>query len=69
MAEVAVLDVGMLDLAMGFHVVAPRELLAADRALVTLGPMDVGVMPAVRDDFIATDTAIEGRQSARDLDK
>lgn len=58
MTEEAILDVRMLDLAMGLHVVAPRELLPAHGTLVTLGPMDVGVVPAIRDDLVAAYTAI-----------
>lgn len=65
MAEETILDIRMLDLAMGLHIVATRELLATDGALVALRPMDVGVMPAVRHDLVAADAAVERGQRTR----
>lgn len=46
-AEEAILNVRMLDFAVGLHVVPPGELLPANRTLVALGPVDIGVVPAV----------------------
>lgn len=69
MAEEAILDVRMLDLAMGLHVVPPGELLTTHGTLMTLGSVDIGVVPAIRHDLIATDTTIECRQCARQLHK
>lgn len=65
MTEETIFYVGMLNLTMGFHVISTREFLSADRTLMTLGSVDVGVMPTIRNDFITTDTTIERRQSAR----
>lgn len=59
----------MFDLAMGLHVVAAGELLAAHRALVALRPVDVGMVPTVRDGFVATDAAVQGREGSVQLDE
>lgn len=56
--EVAILDVGVLDFAVRFHIVAARKLLAADRTFVRLRPMDIGVVPAIRHGFMATDATV-----------
>lgn len=68
-AEEPILDVRMLDLAVGLHVVPARELLPAHRALVALRPMDVGVVPAIRHDLVAAHTTVQGGQRARQLDE
>lgn len=59
----------MLDLTVSLHIVAPCKLLAAHRTLVTLGPVNVGVMPPIWHRFVTTYAAIQGRKGARQLDK
>lgn len=59
----------MFDLAVGLHVVAAGKLLAADGALVALGPVDVGVVPAVRHRLVAADAAVQRREGAGQLDE
>lgn len=69
LAEIAILDVRMFDLAMGLHVVASRELLAAHRTLVALRPMDVGMVPAIRNGLVAADATVQRRKRAGQLHK
>lgn len=59
----------MFDLAVGLHVVAAGKLLATDGALVALGPVDVGVVPAVRHRLVAADAAVQRREGAGQLDE
>lgn len=59
----------MFDLAVRFHVVAAGELLATHGALVALRPVNVGMVPAVRDGFMATDAAVQSGERAGQLDK
>lgn len=59
----------MFDLAVGFHVIATGKLLTAHGALVALRPVDVGVVPAVRDGFVTTDAAVQRREGAGQLDE
>lgn len=69
LTEEPVLNVRVLDLAVGLHVVASRELLAAHRTLVALRPMDVGVMPAIRDGLVTADATVQRRKRAGQLDE
>jgi hypothetical protein len=64
---VAITYVAMFDLTVRLHVVATRKLLATNRTLVALGPMDVGVVPAVRHRLVAADAPIQGRKCAAQL--
>lgn len=67
LAEKSILDVRVLDLAVRLHVVASRELLAAHRALVALRSMDVRMVPAIRDRFVAADAPVQRRKRAGQL--
>jgi len=57
-AKESILDVRMLDLTVGLHIIPTRELLPANGALMTLGSMDIGMMPSIRYDLVAAHTSI-----------
>lgn len=67
MTEKSVFYVGMLDFTVSFHVVSSRKLLATNGTLMALGPMNVGMMPAIRNGFVATDTTVQCGKSACQL--
>lgn len=66
-AEEAVFDVGVLDFAVRLHVVASREFLPANRTLVALGTVDVGVVPAIGHRFVAADATVQRGKGAGQL--
>lgn len=66
-AEEAIFNVGVLDLAVCLHVVAPREFLAAHGALVALRPMYIGVVPAIGHRFVAADATVQRGKGAVQL--
>lgn len=59
----------MFDLAMGLHVVAAGKLLATYGALVALWPVNVGMVPTVRNGFMATDATVQGGERSGQLDE
>lgn len=67
MTEETIFNVGVFYFTVGFHIVSTRKLLPADRTLMTLRPMNVGVMPTIRHDLVAADAAIQGGQRAGQL--
>ena len=59
----------MLYLTVGLHIIAPGKLLPTDGTRVTLGPVNVGVVPAIGHGFVAIYATIKGGKGARQLDK
>jgi hypothetical protein len=67
MAIENVFFIGVLDLAMGLHVIAPRKDLMTHWTLMLLWTMDIGVVPPIGDRFVATHAAIERRKGPGEL--
>jgi len=57
-AKESILDVRMLDLTVRLHIVPASEFLPANGALMTLRSMDIGMVPAIGHDLVATNASV-----------
>lgn len=69
MAKESVFNVGMLDFAVGLHIVASCKFLTAHGTFMALGPMYIGMMPTIRYSLVATNAAIQCWKCAGQLDE
>lgn len=61
--------ISMLHFAVSFHIVATCKDLIADRTRMTLGTMNIRMMPAIWDSFVTRYAAIERWKCSRELNE